>query len=369
MTWGATAVAGATLVGGYLSSEANKSAANTSADAQRYAADQAAQSARFTPVGITTNLGSSNFSYNPDGTIASAGYSLNPQLQGVQNSLFGQLNPNQAQAFGQAAQPLMGAGSQLFNLGGQYLAQNPNAVAQNWLTQQQNLLAPGREQELAQLQNQQFQTGRTGLSVGGTSSGYNGVGSPGLLATNPQMQALYNARAQQDATLAGQAQQQGQNQQLFGSQLYSQGAGLLSQVPSLTSAGYAPLTTQLGLIGSVEGLGQQPFDLSTALGAKQSTAGAQVGNALLTGGISAAKTQQAANQYSFPGAALQGVSNSGQLGNWFNNMIGNNNNGMALLNSSATSQDYMNNIGGGSNAMSSTQSSGNAPYANEWWMQ
>ena len=319
MPWGAAAAVAGTVIGGALSADAAKSAANTSADAQRYAADQAAQAARFTPVGITTNLGSSNFTMNPDGTIASAGYTLDPRLQNIQNSIYGQAGAYDTQQLAQAAQPLYGAGSSLFNLGSQYLATSPQQAAQDYMSQQQGLLAPGREQQLAGLRNQQFQTGRTGLATGGTTAG-------GLQQTNPELAAYYNSIAQQNSTLAAQSDAYGQQRTQFGAGLFNTGAGLLGQVPALTTAGYSPLQTQLGLVGSIEGMGQQPFDLSTALGAKQATAGAQVGNALLTGGINAAKTAQAGNQYSFGGAALQGLGSNQALQGWFQNQLGGSNN-------------------------------------------
>jgi hypothetical protein len=314
MPWGAAAVAAATVGGAYMSSQAAKSAANTSADAQRYAADQAAQAARFTPVGITTNLGKSNFTMNPDGTIAEAGYTLDPRLQNIQNSIYGQAGAFNPEAIGQAAQPLMGGASSLFNLGQQYLATSPQQAAADYMAQQQGLLAPGREQQLAGLRNQQFQTGRTGLATGGTVAG-------GLQQTNPELAAYYNSLAQQNATLAAQSDAYGQQRTQFGAGLFGTGGGLLGQVPALTTAGYSPLQTQLGLVGSIEGMGQQPFDLSTALGAKQATAGAQVGNALLTGGINAARTAQQGNQYSFGGAALQGLGSNQALNSWFQNQI------------------------------------------------
>ena len=314
MPWGAAAAAAATIGGAYLSSEANKSAANTSADAQRYAADQAAKAARFTPVGITTNLGTSTFTMNPDGTIASAGYTLDPRLQGIQNKIYGQAQAYNPEQLGQAAQPLYGGASSLFNLGQQYLATSPQQAAADYMSQQQGLLNPGREQQLAGLRNQQYQTGRTGLATGGTTAG-------GLQQTNPELAAYYNSIAQADKTLAAQADAYGQQRAQFGAGLFGTAGGLLGQVPSLTTAGYSPLQTQLGLVGSIEGMGQQPFDLSTALGAKQSTAGAQVGQSLLTGGINAARTAQAGNQYSFGGAALQGLGSNQALNSWFQNQI------------------------------------------------
>jgi hypothetical protein len=322
MPWGAAAAAAATIGGSYLSSQANKSAAQTSADAQRYAADQAAQAARFTPVGIKTNLGSSNFTMNPDGTIASAGYSLDPRLQGIQNNIFGQAGAYNPEAVGQAAQPLFGGASSAFNLGQKYLATSPEQAAQDYMAQQRDLLAPGYEQQLAGIRNSQFQTGRTGLATGGTSAG-------GLMQTNPELAAFYNSKAQQERVLASQADAYGQQRSQFGLNLFGTGGGLLSQVPSITSQGYGPLQTQLGLVGSIEGMGQQPFDLSTALGAKQATAGANVGKSLLEGGTNAAKTAQAGNQYSFAGATLQGLGSNQALNSWFQNQIGNNNQGLS----------------------------------------
>jgi hypothetical protein len=64
------------------------------------------------------------------------------------------------------------------------------------MQQQQDLLAPSRERQYAQLQNQLFQTGRGGLSVGATGLRPSGAG--GLGATTPEMEAYYNALAQQD---------------------------------------------------------------------------------------------------------------------------------------------------------------------------
>ena len=314
MPWGAAAAAAATVVGSSMAADAASSAANTSADAQRYAADQAAKAARFTPVGVTTNLGSSQFTYNPDGSIASAGYTLDPRLQAIQNQVYGNAGAYNPEAIGQAAQPLMGGAQSLFNLGQQYLATSPEQAAQQYMQQQQGLLAPGREQQLAGLRNQQFQTGRSGLATGGTTTG--------MQQTNPELAAYYNSIAQQNATLAAQSDTYGQQRATFGAGLMGTGGTLLGQVPSLTTAGYGPLQTQLGMVGTLEGMGQQPFDLSTALGAKQATAGANVGSALLQGGLSAAKTQQAGDQYSWGGAALQGLGSNQALQGWFQNQLG-----------------------------------------------
>jgi hypothetical protein len=312
MPWGAAAAA--TVAGAYLSSEANKSAANTSAGAQRYATDRSAQAAAFKPFGLKTNLGTSNFTVDEYGNISQAGYTIDPRLQSIQDRIYGQAGAFNPETIGQAAQPLMGGAESAFGLGKQYLATSPQQASADWMAQQRGLLAPGYEQQLAGIRNAQYQTGRTGLATGGTTEG-------GLMQTNPELAAFYNAKAQQERTLASQADAYGQQRTQFGLGLFGTGGSLLGQVPSLTTAGYGPLQTQLGLVGNIEGMGQQPFDLSTALGAKQATAGANVGNALLTGGINAAKTQQMGNQYSFGGAALQGLGSNQALNSWFQNQI------------------------------------------------
>jgi hypothetical protein len=117
------------------------------------------------------------------------------------------------------------AGAQaLTSLGQQYVAQSPQEAAQQFMSQQQNLLAPSRERQFAQLQNQLFQTGRGGLSVGAT--GERPSGAAGLGAASPELEAYYNALAQQDAGLAAQAQQAGQQQTAFGAGLLGQGQAL-----------------------------------------------------------------------------------------------------------------------------------------------
>jgi len=319
MPWIAAAAAiGGNLIGSSISGNAAKSAAQTSANAQLEASRIAAEAQKFRPVGVTTNFGRSNFEMSPEGYVTGAGYTLSPELQALFGRTMGQATAYDPTQTGQYAQALNPAAQGLFNLGGQYLAQSPEQAAADYMRQQQGLLAPGREQQLSQIQNQQYQTGRAGLATGGTAAGY-GAGQPGLMQANPQMAAYYNALAGQNAQLAAQADQYGQARTQFGAGLFGTGANLLSQVPQLTTAGYGPLTTQLGLAGSIEGLGQQTFDLGTALGAKQATAGANVGSSLLQGGLSAAKTMQPANAFSPLGTAVSNA--AGQIPAWYQNMI------------------------------------------------
>jgi len=243
-------------------------AAQKMIDAETAAAKQAAA---FRPVGMTTRFGTSQFGFDPKtGQLTSAGYTLSPEAKAQQDRFMALSNAGLTQAEGAQAQfaPLQTGAQRLFGLGNQYLAQSPEAVAQNYLNQQMALLQPGRELELANLQNRLQQQGRGGLAVaqGGTMG-----------ATTPELQALYNARAQQEAQLAANAQQAGQQQVTFGAGLLGQGAGAMGQYYAGQQAAYAPYTTAMGQAQALEAAGQQPFTLSSQLGQAASTAGARAG--------------------------------------------------------------------------------------------
>jgi len=74
-------------------------------------------------------------------------------------------------------------------------------------------------------------------------------------------------------------------------------------------------------------MGQQGLEIGSALGGKSATAGANVGQSLLQGGLSAAKTAQSANAFSPLGSALQGVATNPYLaqglGNWMSGGVPN----------------------------------------------
>lgn len=293
-------------------------AANEAAAQQRQAALTSANIAAFRPVGMTSRFGTSNFTREVDPStgvpyISSGGYTPAPELSALQNQLFGQFNPAYAQGQNMANQyaPLTGASQSLFNLGQQYLAQSPDQAAQDWMTSQQNLLAPQREQALANVRNQQFQTGRTGLATGGTTAG-------GMAQTNPELAAYYNSIANQDLGLASQAQQQGQQRTQYGASLYGTGAGLLNTQVSGQAGAYAPLNTQLGLSGTVEQMSQMPYQMGLQLGQAQQP-GQTVGasqynqgyqNAANTQYQGALQAQQMNNQFlsSLIGSAAGGLS-------------------------------------------------------------
>ena len=209
------------------------------------ATQQAVAGSQFRPVGTTTRFGTSQFQVDPaTGQLTSAGYTAAPEITSAQNRLLG--------------------------LGASYLAQSPEEVAQQYISKQYDLLDPSRQRQLAGIRNQQFQTGRGGLSVG--STGLRPSGAQGLMGANPELEAYYNALAQQDAQLAAQAQQAGQQQVTFGTGLF-------------------------GEAGKLETMAQQPFTLSQGLAQQSSAAGARAGQLGIQGnvygnaiGLSAANT-------------------------------------------------------------------------------
>jgi hypothetical protein len=174
------------------------------------------------------------------------------------------------------------AGAQaLTSLGQQYVAQSPQQAAQQYMASQQELLAPSRERQMAQLQNTLFQQGRGGLSVGAT--GARPSGAAGLGATTPELEAYYNAQAQQDAGLAAQAQQAGQQQASFGAGLLGQGqalgqsqigfgAGILNQQQAAEAQ---RASFGAGLTAQQQALGQSQVGFGADLISRQQAAEAQ----------------------------------------------------------------------------------------------
>jgi len=249
---------------------------------QQGVTDRSVGLAQFKPVGVTTAFGTSQYTTDPTtGQITQAGYTSTPQLQAAQ-------------------QGLMSAGQALIPTGN--LQQQAAAI----MAQQQGLLAPGREQQLAGLQNKLFQTGTTGLATGGTMAGY-APGQQGLMQTNPLAAAYYNSLAQQDATLAANAQNQALAQ--------AQGQQTLSG-------------SLFGQANTLEGYAQSPLTLGSNIANLQATAGGRAGQLGLLGGQGAAGTALTGNLAQVYGqgqalgsvvnplasAAQQGLSTA--IGNW-----------------------------------------------------
>jgi hypothetical protein len=304
---------GASLLGGLLGGSSAKKAAQAQAAAQTEAARIAAEESRFRPVGITTRFGQSQFQTDPQGRVSGASYTLDPQLAAMQDRFLGLAGGGltQAEAAQQQFAPLGQAAQGLFGLGQQYLAQSPQEAAQQYMAGQQNLLAPSRERQFAQLQNQLFQTGRGGLAVGAT--GERPSGAAGLGAANPELEAYYNALAQQDAGLAAQAMQAGQQQTAFGAGLFGTGGNLLTQGYGGQAAALGPYQAYLQGATGLEALGQDPLNMGSALGGRNvNTTGA---NALYGGGMAAAGSQARADAYNPFATALTQASMNPALRN------------------------------------------------------
>ena len=299
-------------IGGVISGGKASGAASAAAQAQREAAQRSSQMAQFRPVGLTTGFGSSRFNVNDLGQVTEAGYTLTPELQAIRDRLLtgaGQYDPTQVQNL---LVPQLSTGvSSLFNLGQGYLAENPQEAAQRFVQQQQALLAPSREAQLSNVRSRLFARGRGGLGVQ-TGTG----GAP----TSPELQAYFNALAQQDLELAARGQQAGMEQARFGAGLLTGATELGRQIPAIQAGSFLPLETQLGLARTVESMGQQPFLLSQDLARAQAGAGAQAGQLFGSGMQSAIANQQRADAYSPLGSFLSGAGSG--LGGLFSGGFG-----------------------------------------------
>jgi hypothetical protein len=181
------------------------------------------------------------------------------------------------------AEPMLGASQDMMGLGQQYLGTSPQEQAAKYMANQQALLAPSRASQLSKVRGDLFNTGRTGLAVGGDE---------GTLATNPEMAAYYNSIAQQDAQLAAQADQGGMDYAKFGAGMVGSGGGMLGDYYNAQNQALSPFQTAFGAAQGIEGLGQGAMDIGSSLGARQSTAGATQGQMLAQGGMNAAQTAQ-----------------------------------------------------------------------------
>jgi hypothetical protein len=278
----------------FTGADSTRAAGERAAAQQSQAAREAAAAAAFRPVGMTTRFGTSQFTREIDPAtgmpyISSAGYTAAPELAALQNQLFGQFGGEYGYAQQQAEQlqALSPASQRLFGLGEQYLSTSPEEAAQRYMEQQQALLSSSRASQLAQTRAGAFGSGRSGLGVQ-TGTG----GAP----ASPEMQAYYNALAQQDLQLAAQADQAAQQRIGFGAGLFGTGAGLLGTQATGRAGAYAPLQTLLGVSGQVEQMSQMPYQLGIQLGQAQQPGQSQGANIYNQGLSQAAQTQYGAVQ-------------------------------------------------------------------------
>jgi hypothetical protein len=333
------------LAGARSAGKSAERAANTAADAQLEAARIAAEEARFRPVGITTRFGSSQFGFDEEGRLSSAGYETDPAIRALQDrlsNLYG-ATLGQGEAAGRMVEPLRGAAENLFGLGSSFMPGDPNiqatpeamefagllrglggqvtptsydptAAAQRYFEEQQAMLDPARRRQEERLGASVFGRGRAGLSVGSMGQ--------------PELFALAQSRGEQDMALAAQARERARKElqediglgtRLFGGALetttadenlqrarmlenlrtgvglFGSGAELLGQVPQLQVGAMAPFSTQFGLAQLLEEAGMKPLDIGAQLGGRTASAGASAGEALLRGGTEAARSQLQGN--------------------------------------------------------------------------
>jgi hypothetical protein len=293
------AIAAAAIGGSLIAGRSAEKAAEKSAAAQRDTARLAADEARFRPVGMSTRFGTSTFGFGPEGRLESAGYQASPEIQALQDrlsALYG-TSLGQAEQAQAAGVPLGTAGQSLFGLGAQYLAQSPEQARQQYIAEQQALINPIRQQEEQRLASSVFGRGRAGLNVGAQGQ--------------PELATLAGARRTQDLQLAAEADRAAQQRIGFGAGLFGTGAGLFGTQYGLQTQALAPFQQQFGVSQLLEQAALQPLDIGAQLGGRTATAGANVGQSLLTGGLGAAQTQL---QGSLVGPSLmaQNISGAGQ---------------------------------------------------------
>lgn len=295
--------------------EQAREAAQTQADATIEAARIAADAAKFRPVGVTTRFGSSAFTTDAQGNVIGAGYAPSAEIKGYQDRLSTLAGQGMTDIEGARAayQPLTGAAQSLFSLGQGYLAKSPEQAAQDYITKQQALITPSRQNQLAELQNKLFQQGRGGAA---TAQGGN------LMATSPELAAYYNALAQQDLVLAAEADQAAQQRIQFGSGLFDTGANLQGRYYTGQTAAYAPFATAMDTSAGLENLAQQPLEMGVNIGGRTTAGTAAGGRFLGEGIINAAATMAPANAYSASGNLLSGFAQNPMVSSALNNAFG-----------------------------------------------
>lgn len=235
MDWGSLLSAGMGLFGQKVSSDA----ATDAAKAQVTSAAIAAEAGKFKPYGVTTGFGSSYF----DPEKGTAGYDLDPALAAYRDKLM------------QGA-----AGTLPTNF-------DPNANTQKYFGEMQDILAPQRAQQMTQMQQGLFGSGRLGMRLAGEGAG------AGEGMVQPDVFGMNQAMAQQDQQLAMQARAQS-----------------MAEMDAAIARSQGMFTGGMG----VEELGMRSLTMGAELGGRQASAGAGMGNTLMTGAANAANANMAA---------------------------------------------------------------------------
>jgi len=282
---------------GLFSNKKKKKKALRKLAARQEEAGKAYQAAvQFRPVGTTNTFGTTNYTYNPQGQLETAGYTLSPELQALSNQ-----GINYAGGAGlEFANQATAGGLRLGGLSQQYLATSPEQAAQDYIQSRYALLKPSQDQAYAEMQQRLANTGRGGLSVAQGGD---------LMSANPEAAAYYNALAQRDAALAAEADLYGRERIKFGADL--QGQGL-----KLGSAAFEPSRAGLQFAQGVEGLGQGNLALGLDIGGLRTQASAMGAEGMLGAQNAANQSRFKADSMpsgfsSFLSSTLKGLANAG----------------------------------------------------------
>lgn len=343
-------------VGGMISGDAAAGAANEQADYLRNlsaeqrkaitdAAAAAASRGQFKPVTVTSSFGTPQYTYDESGRLTGVSSAAAPWLAALQTRQQGLLPQymgltesaiNAAPQYAAGAQQAVTGGERMYNLAGQALPTSYDVAGktQEYYNRMQQLVAPQREQQLATTRQGLFNTGRTGLATGATQAG-------GMLATNPEMAAYYNAIAQQDLSLANQAEQRArenlQQDITTAGKLYGGGAlgyttagDLQNQMYRNVAASQAPFTTGMAATTGLESTAYTPVAQGFTYASPVTAAEQYAGDKLFAGATGAAQVagqyapaianyQYQHSAYSPWGSYLQGVGSAlggSNLGSW-----------------------------------------------------
>ena len=343
-------------IGGMISGDAAAGAAgeqaeylrNLSAEQQaaiRKAASEAAARGQFKPVTVTSSFGTPQYTYDETGRLTGVSSTAAPwlaELQARQQGLLPQYMGLTEGALSAAPQYATGAsravagGERMYGLAEQALPTTYDVTGETTrlFNQYQNLLAPERERQLATTRQSLFNTGRTGLATGATQAG-------GMLATNPEMAAYYNAVAQKDKELALAAEERAranlQSDIATAGKLYAGGAGgyttagdLQTQLYRNVATSQAPFATGMQTTTGLEQTAYTPVTQGFAYAAPVVQGEQYAGDMTFRGATGAAQVagqyapsiaqaQYQQSSYSPWGSLLQGLGGSlGQsnLGSW-----------------------------------------------------
>ncbi len=201
------------------------------------------------PTTVTTGFGTG--SYDP--STGKVGYTLDPNLASLRDVFYGAAEEFLPTPEQQAYAEQVGAyGRGLF---GQATGTDLQQQIADYYNQQQNILAPSRERESAQLADAQFKTGRLGYGTG-AEGGY----------LNPQQFALQQARESQNAQLLMSAEDRARAIQ---QQDIARALGLSDSAAALSMQPYQQAQGLFGYGAGIENLGMGTLNTVSDFAGKQ----------------------------------------------------------------------------------------------------